>query len=166
LDALARGLRGHGVQVHAVDCDVTEPGSGVFLAAAVAERALEVSVLCDNAGAAYGVAVTALCPGMMPTDLMQHAGLTEALQSMPSFVLDDHHAVAEHGIRALERNRRVTLPSARDRSTVAGLRRLPHRVALELLQRWPLLSRRGNGSITDGTQGAAAAARPTLRPGT
>ncbi len=54
LDALARGLRGHGVQVHAVDCDVTEPGAGVFLAAAVAERALEVSVLCDNAGAAYG----------------------------------------------------------------------------------------------------------------
>jgi short-subunit dehydrogenase len=194
LDALAQGLRGHGVQVRAVDCDLTEPGAGVFLAAAVAERALEVSVLCNNAGAAiagefttyrterqvavlrlsfeatvevcgrfvpsmarrgsgavlnvsslfdhapaprlvtlphprlrctpsprrctpnfaYGVAVTALCPGTMPTEFMQHAGLAEALQSMPSFVLDDPHAVAEQGIRALERNRRVTLPSARD----------------------------------------------------
>jgi short-subunit dehydrogenase len=247
LDALAQGLRGHGVRVHAIDCDLTEPGAGQFLAAAVAERVLEISVLCNNAGAAiagefttyrverqvavlrlnleatvdlcgrfvpsmvrrgsgavlnvgslfsyapaprlatyaaskaavysftealhtelraYGVAVTALCPGTMPTEFMQHAGLAEALQSMPLSVLDDPRAVAEHGIRALERNRRVTLPSARDRSTVAVLRRLPHRVTLELLQRWPLLPRGGNGSIIDRTQGATAAARPTLRPGT
>jgi hypothetical protein len=46
------------------------------------------------------------------------------------------------------------------------LRRLPHRVTLELLQRWPLLPRGGNGDIPDGAQGATAAARPTLRPGT
>jgi short-subunit dehydrogenase len=52
LDALARGLRGQGVRVHAVDCDLTEPGAGEFLAAAVAERVLEISVLCNNAGAA------------------------------------------------------------------------------------------------------------------
>jgi uncharacterized protein len=247
LDALARGLRGQGVRVHAVDCDLTEPGAGEFLAAAVAERVLEISVLCNNAGAAiagefttyrverqvavlrlnleatvdlcgrfvpsmvrrgsgavlnvgslfsyapaprlatyaaskaavyfftealhtelrpYGVAVTALCPGTMPTEFMQHAGLAEALQSMPSSALDDPRAVAEHGIRALERNRRVTLPSAGDRSTVAVLRRLPHRVTLELLQRWPLLPHGGNDSITDGTQGAAAAGMPTRRPGT
>jgi hypothetical protein len=85
---------------------------------------------------------------------------------MPSSVLDDPRAVAERGIRALERNRRVTLPSAGDRSTVAVLRRLPHRVTLELLQRWPLLPHGGNDSITDGTQGAAAAGMPTRRPGT
>jgi hypothetical protein len=84
---------------------------------------------------------------------------------MPSSMLDDPHAVAEHGIRALERNRRVTLPSARDRSTVAVLRRLPHRVTLALLQRWPLLPHGGNGS-TDGTHGATAAGVPTRRPGT
>jgi hypothetical protein len=244
VDALAQGLCGQGVRVHAVDCDLTEPGAGEFLAAAVAERGLEISVLCNNAGAAiagefttyraerqvavprlnleatvdlcarfvpsmvrrgsgavldvgslfsyapaprlatyaaskaavhsftealhtelraYRVAVTALCPGTMPTEFMQHAGLAEALQSMPSSMLDNPHAVAEHGIRALERNRRVTLPSARDRSAVAVLRRLPHRVTLEVLQRWPLLPHGGNGDIPDGTQGTTAAGRSTLR---
>src|SRR3712207_7437234 len=59
------------------------------------------------------------------SDFMQHPGLAEALPSMPSFVLDDPHAVPEHGIRALERNRRVTLPSARDRSAEAGPPRVP-----------------------------------------
>jgi hypothetical protein len=78
-------------------------------------------------------------------------------------MLDNPHAVAEHGIRALERNRRVTLPSARDRSAVAVLRRLPHRVTLEVLQRWPLLPHGGNGDIPDGTQGTTAAGRSTLR---
>ena len=52
LDALAQRLSGQGVRVHAVDCDLTEPGAGEFLAAAVAERVLEISVLCNNAGAA------------------------------------------------------------------------------------------------------------------
>jgi short-subunit dehydrogenase len=114
----------------------------------------------------YGVAVTALCPGTMPTEFMAHAGLAEALGRMPSSALDDPRAVAEHGIRALERNRRVILPSARDRSTVAVLRRLPHQVTLELLQRWPLLLRGGDGDIPDGNEGAAAAGMPTRRPAT
>src|SRR3712207_9059104 len=52
LDTLARALSGPGVQVHAIDCDLTEPGAGRSLAAAVAERGLEISVLCNNAGAA------------------------------------------------------------------------------------------------------------------
>jgi uncharacterized protein len=247
LDTLARALSGPGVQVHAVDCDLTEPGAGRFLAAAVAERGLEISVLCNNAGAAiagefaayraerqvavlrldleavvdlcghfvppmvrrgsgavlnvgslfswapaprlatyaaakaavlsftealhtelrpYGVAVTALCPGTMPTEFMERAGLAETLQSMSSSALDVPRVVAERGIRALERNRRGLLPSARDRSTAAVLRRLPHRVTLALLHRWPLLPHGGDGDIPDGSEGAAAAGIPTRCPAT
>ena len=247
LDALARGLRGQGVRVHAVDCDLTEPGAGEFLAAAVAERVLEISVLCNNAGAAiagefttyrverqvavlrlnleatvdlcgrfipsmmrrgsgavlnvgslfsyapaprlatyaaskaavyfftealhtelrpYGVAVTALCPGTMPTEFMQHAGLAEAFAE---------HAVV--GARRPSRGGRARDPSARtepsgdpavgwgpidggrapqapppgDARAPAALATAPHG---------------GNDSITDGTQGAAAAGMPTRRPGT
>jgi short-subunit dehydrogenase len=245
LDTLARALAGPGVQVHVVDCDLTEPGAGRSLAAAVAERGLEISVLCNNAGAAiagefaayraerqvavlrldleavvdlcghfvplmvrrgsgavlnvgslfswapaprlatyaaskaavlsftealhtelrpYGVAVTALCPGTMPTEFMEHAGLAKALRSMPSPALDDPRVVAERGIWALERNRRVLLPSARDRSTAAVLRRLPHQVTLALLHRWPLLPHGGNGDIPGGSEGAAAAGMPTGCP--
>jgi short-subunit dehydrogenase len=245
LDALARSLSGHGVQVHAVSCDLTEPDARKSLAAAVAELGLDISVLCNNAGAAiagefvayraerqvavlrlnleatvdlcgyfvppmvrrgsgavlnvgslfswapaprlatyaaskaavyaftealhtelrpHGVAVTALCPGTMPTEFMTHAGLAEALRRMPSSALDDPRAVAEHGIRALERNRRVTLPSARDRSTVAVLRRLPHRATLGLLHRWPLLPHGGDGDVPDGNGDTAAAGMPTRRP--
>ena len=247
LDTLARALSGPGVRIHSVDCDLTEPGAGRFLAAAVAERGLEISVLCNNAGAAiagefaayraerqvavlrldfeaivdlcghfvppmlrrgsgavlnvgslfswtpaprlatyaaskaavlsfsealhtelrpYGVAVTALCPGTMPTEFMQHARLAEALDSMPSSALDDPRVVAEHGIRALERNRRVTLPSARDRSTAAVLRRLPHRVTLALLHRWPLLPHGGDADVPDGGEGAGPAGMPARRPAT
>jgi uncharacterized protein len=243
---LARTLSGPNVRIHPIDCDLTEPGAGRSLAAAVAERGLEISVLCNNAGAAiagefaaypaerqlailrldleaivdlcghflppmvrrgsgavlnvgslfswapaprlatyaaskaavlafsealhtelrpYGVAVTALCPGTMPTEFMEHARLAEALDRMPSSALDDPRVVAEHGIRALERNRRVTLPSARDRSTVAVLRRLPHRVTLALLHRWPLLPHGGDADTPDGGKGADPTGRPALRPG-
>jgi short-subunit dehydrogenase len=112
----------------------------------------------------YGVAVTALCPGTMPTEFMEHAGLAKALRSMPSPALDDPRVVAERGIWALERNRRVLLPSARDRSTAAVLRRLPHQVTLALLHRWPLLPHGGNGDIPGGSEGAAAAGMPTGCP--
>jgi hypothetical protein len=50
-----------------------------------------------------GVAVTALCPGTVPTEFMDLAGLGAAVEQVPAWALDDARRVAERGLEALAR---------------------------------------------------------------
>lgn len=217
LQDLARELAGSGPTVHAVPCDLTAPDQRASLAAELAGRGLEVSILVNAAGAGaagdflgvdrerqvadvrlgleaavdlcarfgpamvarrsgavlsvcslfswtpvprmaayaaakagllsftealhvelkqHGVAVTALCPGTMPTEFMPRAGLAATVATMPALALDDPRQVAERGLQALARNRRVAAPSMVDRSTTALLRALPRGLLLGVLERW------------------------------
>ena len=123
----------------------------------------DVLIVGGGPAGAQAAVATPRQAGFDPAKVKPPRPSARALRSMPSPALDAPRVVAERGIRALERNRRVLLPSARDRSTATVLRRLPHQVTLALLHRWPLLPHGGNGCSTDG---AAAAGMPTRRPGT
>ncbi|SFO73237.1 hypothetical protein SAMN05660464_0821 [Geodermatophilus dictyosporus] len=83
----------------------------------------------------HGVAVTALCPGTVPTEFMELAGLGPAIGRMPAWALDDARQVAERGLDALARNRRVVVPSALYRTSVASARLLPRAALFGLLRR-------------------------------
>ncbi|MBM7809056.1 short-subunit dehydrogenase [Geodermatophilus bullaregiensis] len=83
----------------------------------------------------HGVAVTALCPGTVPTEFMDLAGLGAAIDQVPAWALDDARRVAERGLDALARNRRVVVPSAPYRASALPLRLLPHGVLFGLLRR-------------------------------
>ncbi|SDD47171.1 hypothetical protein SAMN05660690_4296 [Geodermatophilus telluris] len=83
----------------------------------------------------HGVAVTALCPGTVPTEFMDLAGLGPQVGRMPAWALDDARRVAERGLDALARNRRVVVPSALYRASAASARVLPHAALLGLLRR-------------------------------
>jgi short-subunit dehydrogenase len=83
----------------------------------------------------HGVAVTAVCPGFVLTDFIEAAGLSEVAATTPAWFFDHPGPVAEHALRALDRNRRVAVHSLRYRTGVAALRLLPHGVVLTALDR-------------------------------
>ena len=90
-----------------------------------------------------GVAVTAVCPGFVRTDFIEVAGLTEAAATAPSWIYETPRDVAEHGIRALQRNRRVAVHSLMYRSGAVALRVLPNGVTMTVLDRWSPFRRDG-----------------------
>ncbi|SFT57218.1 hypothetical protein SAMN05660657_01647 [Geodermatophilus amargosae] len=215
LEALAGRLSRPGIRVHALPCDLTDEAARRELPDAVAGLGLEVSILCNGAGAGiagdfttapverqvdvvrldleaavdlcgrfvpgmvhrrsgavlnvcsllsivpmprmatyaaskaallsftealhaeprpHGVAVTALCPGTVPTEFMDLAGLGAAVQRMPAWALEDARRVAERGLDALARNRRVAVSSALYGAAVLSLRSLPHALWLRALR--------------------------------
>jgi short-subunit dehydrogenase len=91
----------------------------------------------------HGVAVTALCPGFVRTEFTEVAGLAEAAATAPRWIFGDPRDVADHGLRALDRNRRVTVPSVRYRASAAALRVVPHAVLMPVLDRWTPFRRGG-----------------------
>ena len=237
LEALARELSARGVTAEAVVCDLSAAAERQRLAAAVSDRGLVVSVLCNVAGAGrpgrladadpdgqcamlrlnlealvdlcaryvpamvqrgqgailnvgslssfaplpsmatyaaskaavlsfsealhvevrpLGVAVTALCPGFVRTEFIDTAGLAAAAADAPRWVFEDARGTAERGVRALDRNRRVVVPSALYRSSAAALRVLPNALVLTALDRWSPFRRGGpiagvaSGQVTSG----------------
>jgi short-subunit dehydrogenase len=68
-----------------------------------------------------GVTVTALCPGPVKTEFMDDPGVQEGAASLPGPMWIDADVVAERGVRALERGRRVAVPGILNRiGTWAG----------------------------------------------
>ena len=90
-----------------------------------------------------GVAVTAICPGFVRTEFIEVAGLTAAAARAPAWIYDDPRDVAEHALRALDRNRRVAVHSVLYGSAAAALRVLPTRVPMTALDRWSPFRRGG-----------------------
>jgi hypothetical protein len=248
LEALARRLSRPGIRVHALPCDLTDEAARRRLPGAVMDLGLEVSILCNSAGAGtvgdfvtvppdrqvaalrlnveatvdlcgsfvpdmvrrrsgavlnvcslfslvpmprmatysaskaallsftealhaelqpQGIAVTALCPGTVPTEFMDLAGLGPVVQQMPAWALDDARRVAERGLQALARNRRVVVPSVLYRSTALALRLLPHGALFGLLRRGSPFPDR-QPSPCESAESVAAVAerdRPVVLPG-
>jgi len=104
-----------------------------------------------------GVAVTAICPGFVRTEFIEVAGLTSAAARAPAWIYDDPRDVAEHGLRALARNRRVAVHAPMYRTGAAALRVLPHRLTVTALDRWSPF-RRG-GTVATAGEGPATPAR-------
>jgi short-subunit dehydrogenase len=68
-----------------------------------------------------GVSVTALCPGPVKTEFMDDPGVQEGAGALPGPMWVDADVVAEHGVQALERGRRVAVPGVLNRiGTWAG----------------------------------------------
>jgi short-subunit dehydrogenase len=86
--------------------------------------------------APHGVAVTALCPGAVVSEFVQVAGAGYLLTTVPRFLWASSRAVAERGLRGLERNRRVVVPGWLYRPAPLLLRLVPDRVTLAALNRW------------------------------
>jgi short-subunit dehydrogenase len=58
----------------------------------------------------HGVSVTVLCPGSVATDFARVAGMSHTQKRLPKALLATAAETAAAGLRALDRNRRVTVP--------------------------------------------------------
>jgi short-subunit dehydrogenase len=103
-----------------------------------------------------GVAVTALCPGFVRTEFVDVAGLTAAAARTPPWVFQDAGDIAAAGLRALERNRRVVVPSVLYRVVAAGLRMAPDGALATAFDAWSPF-RRGGAIAEAGAVGSGRA---------
>ena len=93
-------------------------------------------------------------------EFIEVAGLTAAAARAPAWIYERPRDVAEHGLRALERNRRVAVHSVMYGSAAVALRVLPHRVPMTVLDRWSPFRRGGPVATVDGGVARHGPGRP------
>jgi uncharacterized protein len=83
-----------------------------------------------------GVSATALCPGPVPTEFEQNAGIDAGWEGIPDFVLTTPEQNAQAGVEAMEKGRRVVVPGMLNQATAAAGHFTPRSVALGLVRRF------------------------------
>jgi uncharacterized protein len=86
--------------------------------------------------AGTGVSATSLCPGPVRTEFVDIAGLGSEAESLPGFFWTDSAEVAEQGVKAMERGRRVTVPGRLNAATALGGQLAPRSALLRLANRF------------------------------
>jgi hypothetical protein len=81
------------------------------------------------------VTVTTLCPGPVRSEFVDAAGLSAEVDDTPSFLWSGPEVVAEQGVKALERGRRVVVPGPLNRATALGGQHVPRSVLLRMMER-------------------------------
>ncbi|HLH96729.1 MAG TPA: SDR family oxidoreductase [Xanthobacteraceae bacterium] len=105
VDALARH-RGGILNVASVAAFLPGPGMAVYYASKA--YVLSFSEALHQELAPRGVRVTALCPGPVPTEFQERAGVKDL--KYPRALTRSPERVAEEGYRALKEGRRVVVP--------------------------------------------------------
>jgi short-subunit dehydrogenase len=83
-----------------------------------------------------GVTATALCPGPVPTEFEQNAGIEMEWEGIPRFVLTtpEHNAAA--GVSAMEKGKRVVVPGPINMASAAAGHYTPRSVLLGVVRRF------------------------------
>jgi short-subunit dehydrogenase len=83
-----------------------------------------------------GVTATALCPGPVPTEFIETAGISSRFQDGPGLIYKTPADVARTAVDAVDKGRRVVVPGVANRiGTVLG-QHTPRGVALKLIERF------------------------------
>jgi len=109
------------------------PGPGMAVYHATKAYVLSFSEALHCGLAARGVRVTALCPGPVPTEFQERAGLPG--DSYPSLLTESAEDLAEQGYRALKEGQRMVVPGFGNKAVTTLARLVPRGVLLAALQR-------------------------------
>jgi len=83
-----------------------------------------------------GVTATALCPGPVPTEFEQNAGIGSDWEGIPKFVLTTPEYNAAAGVEGMEKGKRVVVPGAVNTAASAAGHYTPRTVVLGLVRRF------------------------------
>jgi hypothetical protein len=83
-----------------------------------------------------GVTAASLCPGPVRTEFFENAGFESEARDLPGFVWTTPDFVAEEGVRALERGRRVAVPGGFNRLSALSGQHTPRGAWLKLAGRF------------------------------
>jgi short-subunit dehydrogenase len=128
IDSLARN-RGGLLNVGSMAGFLPGPGMAVYYASKSYVLSLSEALHSELKG--LGVRVSVLCPGPVPTEFAQRAGLAEQLA--PGLLTQSAERVAELGYRGLMRGQRVVVPGLLNRLVVFIVPLVPRRLLLHLV---------------------------------
>ncbi len=83
-----------------------------------------------------GVTATALCPGPVPTEFEENAGIDSNWEGIPSFVLTTPEYNAAAGVEGMEKGKRVVVPGVVNTASAAAGHYTPRSVVLGLVRRF------------------------------
>jgi uncharacterized protein len=109
------------------------PGPGMAVYYATKAYVLSFSEALHSELKPRGVRVTVVCPGPVPTEFAQRAGLTEQLA--PDLLTQTAEQVADVAYRGLMSGQRVVIPGLANRLVAALLRFFPRRILLAAVER-------------------------------
>ncbi len=104
------------------------PGPGMAVYYASKAYVLSFSEALHSELKARGVRVTVVCPGPVPTEFAERAGLKESLA--PGVLTQTAEHVAEEGYRGLMRGQRVVVPGLANKLVSLLIRVVPRRILL------------------------------------
>jgi short-subunit dehydrogenase len=83
-----------------------------------------------------GVSATALCPGPVPTEFEENAGIDANWEGIPKFVLTTPEFNAAAGVEGMEKGKRVVVPGVVNSASAAAGHYTPRTVVLGLVRRF------------------------------
>ena len=128
VDSLARH-RGGVLNVGSVAGFLPGPGMAVYYASKA--YVLSFSEALHSELSRRGVRVTVLCPGPVPTEFGQRAGIAKGLG--PDFLTVSPEAVAVAGYRGLMRGQRTVVPGLANKLVTLAVRAAPHGLLLRAI---------------------------------
>lgn len=128
VDSLARH-RGGLLNVGSIAGFLPGPGSAVYYASKA--FVISFSEALHSELAARGVRVTVLCPGPVPTEFAERAGVKGG--RAPGRLTQSAEEVAEAGFRGLMRGKRMVVPGLANKIVLLAARFLPRRIVLRLV---------------------------------
>jgi short-subunit dehydrogenase len=130
IDSLARH-RGGLLNVGSIAGFLPGPGMAVYYA--TKSYVLSLSEALHSEFKARGIRVTVLCPGPVPTEFAERAGLRKGLA--PGRLTQSAERVAELGYRALMKGQRVVVPGVPNKFVAFVVPLVPRRLLLRLVNR-------------------------------
>lgn len=130
VDSLARH-RGGILNVGSMAGFLPGPGMAVYYASKA--FVLSFSEALHSELKPRGVRVTVLCPGPVPTEFGERAGVKGSMA--PAFMTQSARAVAEEGYRGLMAGRRVVVPGTANKLMAWLIRLIPRRLLLAAIDR-------------------------------
>ena len=109
------------------------PGPGMAVYYATKAYVLSLSEALHSEFKRRGVRVAVLCPGPVPTEFAEVAGLTKSLA--PGFLTQSAEVVAEAGYRGLMDGHRTIVPGFLNRLITVAIRLVPRRLLLAAVDR-------------------------------
>jgi short-subunit dehydrogenase len=128
VDSMARH-RGGLLNVGSLAGFLPGPGSAVYYATKA--YVLSLSEALHSEFKSRGVRVTVLCPGPVPTEFAERAGLKK--QVRPGPLTQSPERVAELGYRGLMRGQSVVIPGVPNKAVAAIVPLVPRRLLLRLI---------------------------------
>jgi short-subunit dehydrogenase len=134
LPAMVSRGRGAVINVASMAAFQPLPGSAVYAASKSFVLSFSESLRTELRG--RGVTVTALCPGPVPTEFPEVAGMGDVESRTPGLFWTSGVAVAREAIDGAARDKRVVVPGVLNRATALAGQHSPRGLALPLIDRF------------------------------